>query len=301
MADEIPTVADGAVEERFVETVEGLPTDPEHLEARRRRGLGLTAWLALAWLFVVAVMAIVGPYLPLPEREVSCAREGPAAGHLLGCDQRGNDNLTLVVEGTRPTIALAVAVIAGALLIGGAAGLVAGYFRGKTDTALTNVLNIMLALPQLVLAMAIVKFMGQTFWNVVLALVIVATPLLGRITRANTLTFSEREFVLAAKTLGAKHGRVMVREVLPNVLPAMFSIALLAIAIVIVAEGGLAILNVGLTETSWGTLIAENRGQLSRNPWPVIVPVTVIFFTVLAFNYLGDVVREHFDVRESAL
>jgi peptide/nickel transport system permease protein len=138
---------------------------------------------------------------------------------------------------------------------------------------------------------------------VILGLGIVSIPILGRITRANTLVWSEREFVLASKAMGAKSWRIMFREVLPNVLPAMMSIALLGVGIAIVAEGGLSLFGVGvqLPTPSWGNIIAENRDQLRRSPHMVMITVIVLFLTVLALNYLADVVAKRFEVRESVL
>ena len=137
----------------------------------------------------------------------------------------------------------------------------------------------------------------------IFALGIVSTPILARITRANTLQWAQREFVLAARAQGATDRRVMVREVLPNVLPAMFSIALLGIAVAMVAEGGLSILGVGVLPpaVSWGNMIAIVATDLQTLPYELFEPIVCIFLTVLSLNYLGDVVRARFDVRESAL
>ena len=137
----------------------------------------------------------------------------------------------------------------------------------------------------------------------ILALGIVSVPVLARITRANTMAWSQREFVQAARALGARNRQIMFAEVLPNVLPAMFSIALLGVAVVIVAEGGLSLLGVGvqLPTPSWGNILSEGRSELRDAPHIVISVTVVIFLTVLSLNYLGDVVRARFDVRESAL
>jgi peptide/nickel transport system permease protein len=137
----------------------------------------------------------------------------------------------------------------------------------------------------------------------ILAIGLVSIPILGRITRANALAWSQREFVTAAKAQGAPGIRVMFREVLPNVLPAMLSIALLGIAVVIVLEGALAIfgLSVPSSSTSWGSMINSQLGDLSKTPAFWLAPSIMICLTVLALNYLGDVVRTRFDVRESAI
>jgi peptide/nickel transport system permease protein len=137
----------------------------------------------------------------------------------------------------------------------------------------------------------------------IFALGVVTIPILARITRANALQWSQREFVMAARAQGATNLRTMLREVLPNVMPAMFSIALLGIEVVIVAEGGLSILGVGVLSpaVSWGSMIAISRADLQTLPYEVLEPIVCIFLTVLSLNFLGDVVRARFDVRESAI
>jgi peptide/nickel transport system permease protein len=205
------------------------------------------------------------------------------------------------------------------LLIGGSLGLIAGYFKRGVDGALTTFFNVLLAIPQFVLALSLVTVFATTAIDhsgnqhppssgrrmavLIFALGVVTIPILARITRANTLQWSQREFVMAARAQGATNFRTMVREVLPNVLPAMFSIALLGIAVVIVAEGGLSILGVGVLSpaVSWGSMIAISRADLQTLPYEVLEPIVFIFFTVLSLNFLGDVVRARFDVRESAI
>jgi len=201
--------------------------------------------------------------------------------------------------------------VAFGLLIGGMLGLMTGFFRGKVDGLITPLMNVLLAIPQFVLALSLVTVLAsgagvnstRRLAVVVVGLGIVSIPLLGRITRANTLAWSEREFVLAAKAMGAKNGRIMLREVLPNVMPAMLSISLLGVGIAIVAEGGLSLFGVGvqLPMPSWGNIIAEGRGQMRNSPHIVIFTSLILFLTVMALNFLGDAVNRRFGVRESVL
>jgi peptide/nickel transport system permease protein len=186
-----------------------------------------------------------------------------------------------------------------------------GFFRGRVDAIITPLMTVLLAIPQFVLALSLVTVLASSdnvssnrrLSVVILGLGIVSIPILGRITRANTLTWSEREFVTAARAMGARSWRIMFREVLPNVVPAMLSIALLGVGIAIVAEGGLSLFGVGvqLPTPSWGNIIAENRDQLRRAPHIVLFTTAVLFLTVLALNYLADVVSRRFEVRESVL
>jgi peptide/nickel transport system permease protein len=287
---------------------------PESRSARQRR-LGVFGVASIGWLAFITLMAVLAPVLPLDdpnENVASIVGQPPGTdGHLLGGDALGRDLLSRMVWGGRASLVLAVASIIFGVVAGGALGLAAGYFRGRTDTVLTGSFDVLLSFPQLILALTLVTVfasgegISSTRRMVVLifALGVVSIPVLARITRANTLSWSQREFVMAARALGTKNWRIMFAEVLPNVLPAMFSIALLGMAVVVVAEGGLSVLGVGvqLPTPSWGNILAEGRSELRDAPHIVLIPTVVIFLTVLALNYLGDVVRAHFDVRESAL
>ena len=216
-----------------------------------------------------------------------------------------------MVWGGRASLLLGVASVSLGMVVGGLLGLVAGYHRGRVDTVVAGAFDVLLSFPQLILAVTLVTVFasGQGVSStrrmvvLILALGLVSVPVLGRIARANALAWSQREFVTAARAVGARDRSIMFGEVLPNVLPAMFSIALLGIAVVIVVEGGLSLLGVGvqLPTPSWGNVLAEGRSELRRAPHIVMVPTVVIFLTVLSLNYLGDVVRARFDVRESAL
>jgi peptide/nickel transport system permease protein len=283
-------------------------------KARQGR-LGVIGWVSISWLALVTLAAILAPILPIDDPNqvtASIARQPPGTdGHIFGGDGLGRDLFSRIIWGGRSSLLIGTLSVLLGLVLGGLLGLVAGYFRGRADGLLTGGFDVLLSFPQLILALTLVTVFASgegvsaTRRTVVLilALGVDSIPVLGRITRANTLTWTQREFVLAARALGAKQREIMFREVLPNVLPAMFSIALLGVAVVIVAEGGLSLLGVGtqLPRPSWGNIIAEGRSELRDSPHIVIIPTIVIFLTVFALNYLGDVVRARFDVRESAL
>ena len=311
---------------------------------KRRKGLSIGAWLALGWMVLMIFLALFAPLLPVgdPNETITLHRpcpkierlghpvetcniaglgpladEGNARGYLLGGDGNGRSMLARLVYGTQTSLGVSTGAVAIGFVIGGLLGMLAGYFGGRIDTIITNAFNVMLSIPAIILAFALVAFLqrppgtsggGQSAlpsWLIlIIAIGIVAIPLLGRITRASALSWSQREFVLAARAEGAKNLRIMVREVLPNVLPAMFSIALLGIAVAIVAEGALAILGVGVAPPtpSWGNIIGLDRDYLNQgSPHIVLEPSIMIFLTVLSLNFLGDVVRARFDVREAGI
>ncbi len=271
----------------------------------------------------VVGLALLAPVLPLddPRESITAiARRGPfadagsAPGHLLGGDGNGRDMLSRLIWGGRTTLLVATLAVMIGLVFGGALGLIGGYFRGKVDVVVSGLLDVFLAIPAVILALALVVILRTDPSNpsaggvdpttaLILAIGLVSIPVLGRITRASTLAWSEREFVLAARAQGATHRRIILREVLPNVLPAMVSIALLSVAVAIVAEGTLSILGASVEPDTptWGNMIALGRINLQRAPYVVFEPALMIFFTVLALNMLGDVVRSRFDVREGGL
>jgi peptide/nickel transport system permease protein len=290
-------------------------------EEVERRRLPIGAWIAIGWLVLVAGAALLAPFLPLKDPNggldidfANVSKGWFASGHPLGVDDGGRDVLSRLIWGGRASLTIAVGSILLGTIVGGLLGLIAGYVGGRTDTLLSSSFNILLAFPQLVLALTLVAVLAPATdenpvtWSkrvlvMIIAIGLVSIPILARITRANALAWSRREFVMAARAQGAKSSSVMFREVLPNVLPAMLSIALLGVAVVIVIEGGLALfgLSVARPDPSWGNMIAAEIGTVEKQPHVWQAPAALIFLTVLALNYLGDVIRARFDVRESAI
>ena len=283
----------------------------------KRKGLGFGGWFAIAWLGLLVFAGVFASVLPLddPAAEVTTPQLAPfQGGHLLGADANGRDMLARVIYGARTSLLIAVLAIGFGLIVGGTLGLLAGYFRNWVGNVLSSFFDILLAIPQLVLALSLVSVLkgdpsspDGTHLNIIAILVfalgLVSIPLLARITRASTLSWSQRDFVTAARAQGASHARILWREVLPNVAPAIMSIALLGVAIVVVAEGGLAILGASVEppQATLGSLVATGKPDLTEAPFLVWIPVFAIFLTAAALNYLGDLVRDRFDVRESAL
>jgi len=268
------------------------------------RALRIGAWLALGWMVFLVVLAILAPVLPIPDPAESIGeivRQGPQAGHWFGGDFIGQDVLSQVIWGTRASLLVGFGAIALGLLVGTPLGMLAGYFRGPLDRVVVTCLDIMLSIPALILAIALTAFLGRSLVNITLALGIIAIPQLARVVRANALTYAEREFVTAARALGASHLRTVTREVFPNVVPALVATSLLAVAIAIVAEGVLSVIGVGLPldVPSWGSLIDEGRQHLDTLPWVAFFPCLFLFLTVISLNTLGDAIRQRFDARET--
>lgn len=274
--------------------------------AGRRFRLRWSLALPLGWLLLVVVLAITADWIGLPDpaaQELILRRKPPSAEFLLGTDNLGRDMLSRVIYGARTSLIVGVCAPFLGFLVGGAIGMSAGYFRGKVDLLAVGFIDILLAFPALVLALTFTAYLGQSLFNVTLALGILSIPAAARVSRANTLAWANRDFVLAARTIGASNWRILTREILPNLLPPMFAFWLVAISVIIVAEGALSFLGLGIPapQPSWGGMIADGREALDVAPHTALIPAAVMFVTVLSLNFVGDIVRNLVDPRRSAL
>lgn len=273
---------------------------------RPRRRLRWALALPLGWVALVAILALSANWLGLPDpaaQELIQRRKPPSAEFLLGTDNLGRDMLSRIIYGGRTSLIVGICAPFLGFLVGGAIGMSAGYFRGKIDLLAVGFIDVLLAFPALVLALTFSAYLGQSLFNVTLALGILSIPAAARVARANTLAWTNREFVLAARTIGASDWRILTREILPNLLPPMFAFWLVAVSVVIVAEGALSFLGLGIPapQPSWGGMIADGREALDVAPHTALIPAAVMFATVLSLNFLGDMVRNMVDPRRSAL
>jgi peptide/nickel transport system permease protein len=289
--------------ELYLEAALSAPAAEEEAAPRR---LGVLFWLSVGWIALITVLAVAADWLPFEDPTstgLGVARTPPNAQHWLGLDVLGRDMLARTVYGARVSLIVGFTSIAAGLLIGGTLGILAGYYRGRFEAVTMGAMDVLLAFPALVLGLALVSFLGPRLSTVTLAIAILSIAPIARIIRANTLTFAQREFVLAARTLGAKNRRIIVSEILPNVLPAALSFALVAVAVAIVSEGALAFLGLSVPAPTptWGSMINEGRTVLQDAPHISFVPSAAMFLTVLALNFAGDSLRARFEIREGRL
>ncbi len=273
---------------------------------RRSRRLGGLFVVSVAWLALIALAAAFAGFLPIPsptEIDMLGKRALPSAEHWLGNDALGRDELSRLIYGARVSLTVGLLAPVIGVVIGGGLGMMAGYFRGRLETFIVGGMDVLLAFPPLVLALALTTYMGQTVPNIILVIGVLGIPAFTRVARAVTLSLSEREFVTAARALGATHTRILLRELLPNVALPLMAFFLLAVAITIVVEGALSFLGLGVPPptASWGSMIGEGRESLDIAPRLAFLPALVMFLTVLSFNIVGDTLRALTDPRPGAL
>ncbi|MEV5826246.1 dipeptide/oligopeptide/nickel ABC transporter permease/ATP-binding protein [Spirillospora sp. NPDC052242] len=279
-------------------------TVPASAPKRRRLDRGFR--LAVLWIVLVTAAALTADVLPLPGHDATLSGEpgsGPAPGHPLGTDALGRDLLSRIVQGARVSLGVGVGAVLLGLLIGGPLGLLAGYRRGLLDRIVMTANDVLLAFPAMVFALAVVAFAGPSVRNVLIVLGLLGVPAWVRLIRGVTLSHARREFVTAARALGARGGTLMWREIAPNVALPALSYAFTVMAVVMIAEGSLAFLGLSVQPPTptWGGLINEGRSTMDTAPHIVLVPSAVMFLTVLAFNLVGDRLQELTGYRESGL
>jgi peptide/nickel transport system permease protein len=220
-------------------------------------------------------------------------------GHLLGTDSNGNDILSRLVYGGRSSLEVAIAVNAIGLLVGGAIGAVSAYVGGIVDTVVMRLLDVLIAFPSLVLTLAVAQSLGPSKHNTILALAFFSIPAVARIARSATLRLREVPFMQAAQLCGSPSWRILLRHVAPNVGPQLISFAALGMGIVIVTEGALSFLGLGIPAPapSWGNMIYDGQQAMSATPFEVVWPSLALLVTVLSFNLLGESLRARWSGR----
>ena len=267
-----------------------------HAARTRLAPLGVVVMLAA---LIVAVLApIVSPYDPL-KQDLGNVLAKPGRAHLLGTDNVGRDVLSRVIWGTRVSLVAGLGSVAIAVMAGGLLGLLAGYAGGQADGLVMRLMDAVLSFPPLVLALALGAVLGAGLGGVLVALGVVYTPTFARLMRGQVLSVTARDYVDAARALGAPAWRVAWRHVVPNAMNPIIVQASLSVAFAILAEASLSFLGLGIQppQASWGSMINAGRGYLQQAPWIVFGPGAALFVTVVGLNFVGDAVRDALDPR----
>ena len=272
-------------------------------DAMQRR-LGLGFWIPIGWITLMVAAAVLAPILPIADPEetgVGGRLDPPSWDNWFGTDTNGRDMFARTIWGARVSLVVGFVALVVGFVIGGTIGVIAGFFRGLVDRLSMSVVFVLLSFPGLALALMIIGLLGQSLGvvSIVLSLAVIAP--VARLARATTLSFAERDFVSAARVLGATDRRIMAREILPNVLIPLSALSLLGLGLTIVGEGGLAYLGLSVENGfSWGKMIQLGAAPrtLRTGPWVAFTPIGAMFLTVLSLNFAGDRLRDYFDVRE---
>lgn len=255
-------------------------------------GLGIILIIVLAAIFA----PLICPYDPYVQ-DLRNALAKPSAEHLLGTDSFGRDLFTRIVYGSRISLIIGLIPSVIAIIIGTIMGLMAGFFGKTADFIIMRLADIVLSFPSLLLAMVIMYTLGASLLNLFIALSIINWGMTARTVRAQTLQLREKEFVEAARSVGVRDRIIMIRHILPNCIPSLIVIFTLDIPSAIMSEASLSFLGVGARppEASWGLMVSENKDNLTKAPWVALFPGIAIMLLVLAFNFVGDALRDALD------
>ena len=265
-----------------------------------------TLWLPVAWIGCLLVVVIFADLLPLHdpvESDFMALKVRANSQFWLGTDVLGRDIFSRIVYGSRTSLTVGFFAPICGMFIGLFLGILSGYYRGKFESLVVGLMDIILAFPNIVLAMCILFFAGASLVNLIIVLSVTSIPANTRIARASTLIYAKREFVLAARSQGASHFRILLREILPNIILPQMAYILSFMSIVIMIEGSLAFLGVGIPPPTptLGGMIAQGFPDINTDPHITFLPASFLFLTVLSLNLIGDYLRNKFVVRQSTL
>jgi len=263
-----------------------------------RKSAGVGAFIVGALVLAAIAAPIVAPYDPSAQ-DLDNRYAPPSQAHLMGTDPFGRDILSRIVWGTRISLAVGVIVVMIATVIGAILGLTAGYVGGGVDRGLTFLVDMLMAFPLLLVAIALLAIFGAGLYNVMIAVGLGSVPMFARVIRAETRTVRDRDYVTAARSIGATHLRIVMRYILPNIMASTIVLATTRIGTAILTESSLSFLGLGIRPPtpSWGIMVAEGRAYLEQAPWIALFPGVVVMITLLSFNLFGDGLRDALDVR----
>ena len=279
------------------------------------KSMSLVTKMCSSWLFVLALAAIFADLIPglddpnyqawlFDTTGKELRNDTPSWNHLLGTDVNGRDILARLIYGARVSLAVVASGVSCGVIFGGLFGSFVGYVRGKREAAVMAAIDVVLAFPGLVLLLTIITFVGSRDLKVLCIIIgVLSIPVYTRVARANALTISRREFVAAAEALGTKQRTILVKEIVPNVLPTVLAYALVAAAVLVALEGALAFLGLSVESPSpsWGNMINLARADLRVTIWPAVWPSLALVFTVFSLNNVGDFIRQRAQKRAAAI
>lgn len=268
-----------------------------------KRLLNAKSIIGFTLIVVIVAIAILAPLFitesAATKMNMAARLKGPGPAHLLGTDQLGRDLLIRVMMGARTSLTIAGLAVSLSILVGLPLGIVSGYYRGHVDNVLMRLVDTLLAFPALLLALVISAMLGPNLQNTIIAVGVAFTPYLARIVRGEALRVAQMPYVEAARAAGTNDLMMIIRHILPNIMPPVIVQGTISLAFAILAEAGLSFLGLGTQppNSSWGLMIQASRDYLDVAPWTALVPGGAVALTVLGLNMFGDVLRDVLDPR----
>ena len=271
-----------------------------------KRRAGARLWLSAGWLGLLVILALLAPWIspkdPLAQ-DLFLGRlppfwvAGNEPGYLLGTDSLGRDVLSRILHGAR--VALLVALVAGSVtcLIGASLGLIAGYFRGWADLAISRLIDIWMAFPPVLFSILLIAVIGPGLSSIIIAIVVIDWTRFARVVRAEAMAQGAMDYVASARVAGRGRIGIMVSEILPNVLPTIMVLLTLEMGIAVIVEAILSFVNLSIStdDPTWGGMISEGRASVHQAWWVLVFPLITLFLTVLAFSQLGEGLKDRYD------
>ena len=271
-----------------------------------RRRAGARLWLSAGWLLALCLMALLAPWIapkdPLAQ-DLFLGRmppfwvTGTEPGFFLGTDSLGRDVLSRIIHGAR--VALTVALIAGTLtcVVGATLGLLAGFLRGWTDLLISRLIDIWMAFPPVLFSILLIAVLGPGLMSIIIAIVVIDWTRFARVVRAEAMTQGAMDYVASARVAGRGRIGIMLREILPNVLPTIVVLLTLEMGIAVIVEAILSFVNLSIStdDPTWGGMISEGRTSVHQAWWVLVFPLVTLFLTVLSFSQLGEGLRDRYD------
>lgn len=282
-----------------IEAIVKLPMTPfkeicASLKSNKRFMLGAIVIIILVLMTLFA--DLIAPF-GMKAQDLSNALKRPNAIHWMGTDNLGRDVFSRVIYGGRTSLVIGLSAVSIALVIGGTLGILAGYYKGKVDILIMRLSDVLLSIPSILLAIAIVASFGSSMFNMIIAISIGSIPIFARIIRSSVLSLTEKQFIEAAHALGSSHLRIITKHILPNVLSAIIVQSSLGIATAILSAAGLGFIGLGLEASvaEWGLMLSSGRAYIRTHTFLTIYPGLAIMITILAFNMVGDGIRDALD------
>ena len=267
-----------------------------------KRKSGVSFWVFLCMAFCLVAVAVLAPFISTHDPEsavLADALKAPGGEHLFGTDKMGRDLFSRVIYGTRTSISASLFLAVSILIVGGFLGIIAGYFGGAIDAVIMRISDMMVSFPGMALAIAMAGIMGPSITNAIIAIMAVSWTKYARLSRSLVLKVKNQDFILAAKVTGSKTPHILIKYMLPEVVPTLIITAATDVGGMMLELAGFSFLGLGAQSSSieWGYMLNEGRSVMQTAPWMMIFPGLAIFITVMVFNLLGDSFRDRMDTR----